>query len=323
MANHCDIHSTGVHNHHNGRSFHNNRKVLMIALVITGTIMIVEVVGGVLSNSLALLSDAGHMFTDLLALLLSFLAISYAARPPTKTKTYGFYRMEILAALINGVVLILISFYIFWEAYQRLIEPASIKGHIMLYVAIVGLVANIVSAMVMHGASHKSLNIRGAFLHVLGDALSSFGVIVGALIIGWTNWTFIDPAISCAISLIILWGAYHLVKDAVDILLEAIPKEINIQELTQELINFDEVLEVHCLHIWAITSGVYALSAHLRVSDMAISSSSHLLEKIQKALRDNFQINHTTIQLESRQYCEDKLYCQQGENCMNVFVKKG
>ena len=321
MAYNCAIHSS--HHHHNGRAFNDSRNVLMIAIVITGTIMVSEVVGGVLSNSLALLSDAGHMFTDLLALLLSFFALSYAAKPPTSSKTYGFYRMEIVAAFINGVILILISFYIFWEAYQRLIEPASIKGRIMLYVAIVGLVANLIAAIVMHRASHESLNIRGAFLHVLGDALSSFGVIVGALIIEWTNWTFIDPAISCAISLVILWGAYHLIKDAVNILLEATPEEVNTQELTQSLINFKEVQEVHCLHIWAITSGVYALSAHLRVSDMTISSSSTLLEKIRNALRDNFQISHTTIQLESQpSYCEDEMYCQQGQNCMNVFGKK-
>jgi len=322
MAHNHTNHCSDEHRHY-GPSLHDNRRALKIALFITGIIMVVEVVGGVLSNSLALLSDAGHMLTDLLALVLSFLALSYASRPPTSTKTYGFYRLEILAALTNGATLILISLYIFWEAYQRLIEPVDVKGQIMLYVALIGLVANLIAAVAMQRASRDSLNIRGAFLHVLGDALSSIGVIVGALIIQWTNWMVIDPIISFVIGIVILWGAYQLVRDSANILLEATPKEINAKELMQALLTLDDIQEIHCLHIWAITSGVYALSAHVRVSDMTISSSSTLLEKIQRTLREDFHINHTTIQFESKPYCEEELYCVQGQNCMKVFDHKG
>ncbi|HLC16909.1 MAG TPA: cation diffusion facilitator family transporter [Thermodesulfovibrionia bacterium] len=316
-TNHCSEH------HHHGRSLQDNRRALKIALAVTGLIMIVEVAGGIFSNSLALLSDAGHMLTDLLALVLSFLALSYASRPPTSTKTYGFYRLEILAALTNGVILILISLYIFWEAYKRLITPVDVKGQIMLYVALVGLVANLIAAVAMQRVSRDSLNIRSAFLHILGDALSSVGVIVAALIIKWTDLMIIDPIISFVISVVILFGAYQLVRDSANILLEAAPKEINPKELMQTLLTLDEVQEIHCLHIWAITSGVYALSAHVRVSDMAISSSLTLLEKIQNTLRDDFHINHTTIQFESKPGCEEELNCVQGQNCMRVFNHQG
>jgi len=270
--------------------------------------MVVEAVGGFLANSLALLSDAGHMLTDVMALLLSLFALQLATRPLSSTRTYGFYRMEILAALVNGTALIFISGFILYEAYQRFAVPQVVETGIMLPVAMIGLVANGVAALVMVRSSKESLNIRGAYLHILGDALSSLGVIVGGIIIYFTEWFVVDPIISAIICMVILRGAYILVRDSVNILLEAVPKEVDLEELQRALRTIPGVNDLHHVHLWTITSGRHALSAHVLLDDVMLSRAGEILVDINQLLRDKFRISHTTIQFEC-QNCEEGFTC--------------
>jgi len=288
-------------------SFHQSN--LLIALFITGAIMVAELIGGLLSNSLALLSDAGHMFMDILALLLSFFALRFATRPATEKQTFGFYRLEILAALINGTVLLVLSLFIFYEAYQRFIEPREIRGFLMLGVAAIGLGANIVSALVLRPGSHENLNVKGAFLHVVGDLISSLGVILAGAIILLTGWRRVDSIISFVIGVIILIGAYRLVMESVHILLESTPKEIALNEVIDGVKTIEGVRDLHHVHLWTITSGIYALSAHVLIEDQMTSRSSQILEDINRFLREKFNIDHTTIQFEC-EACETGFVCR-------------
>ena len=293
--------------HTHSSSLH--QRNLLIALFVTGTIMVAEVIGGLLSNSLALLSDAGHMLMDILALLLSFLALRFATRPATERQTFGFYRLEILAALINGTVLLGLSLFIFYEAYQRFIEPREIKGLLMLGVAAIGLGANMVSALVLRAGSHKSLNVKGAFLHVIGDLLSSVGVIIGGAIILLTGWERVDAIISFVIGGIILVGAYKLVMESVHILLESTPKDVDLSEVIRGAKAIEGVRDLHHVHLWTITSGIYALSAHVLIEDQMTSRSSQILEDVNTFLRDRFHIDHTTIQFEC-ETCQTDFVCR-------------
>jgi cobalt-zinc-cadmium efflux system protein len=298
-----------IHRIDHARLASSHQHNLLIALVITGAIMVAEAIGGLLSNSLALLSDAGHMLMDILALLLSFFAVRFATRPATEKQTFGFYRLEILAALINGTALFVLSLYIFYEAYQRLIEPREIKGLLMVSVATIGLGANIVSALVLRSGSHESLNVRGAFLHVMGDLLSSIGVIVGGAIILLTGWKRIDSIISFIIGAIILIGAYKLVMESVHILLESTPKDIDLSKVVEGIKGIEGVRDLHHVHLWTITSGIYALSTHILIEDQMISRSSQILEDINRFLRRRFNIDHTTIQFEC-EACETDFVCR-------------
>ncbi len=271
-------------------------------MLVTGVILAAEVVGGILTNSLALLSDAGHMLTDLLALGLSYFAISIARRPPTDEKTYGFHRMEILAALANGATLVVICVLIFYEAYQRISNPPEVKTTGMLIIAVIGLVANLISAVLLSGHG-GSLNVRGAFLHVVGDALSSVGIIIGGVVIVFTGWFWVDPLISAGIGIIIVFGAYHLVRESIDILLEATPGHIVLEDVRGALQSIPGVLDVHDLHVWCLTPQICSLSTHLVITDVMTSRSDQTLRQINGLLADRFQIEHTTIQFEC-DHCE-------------------
>ncbi len=286
------------HDHNRAHAGEGGRRDLLIALAITVLMMVVEVIGGLLSNSLALLSDAGHMLTDNLALLLSFFAMKFASMPATERRTFGFYRLEILAALLNGVVLVLLSIYIIYEAYLRLTHPQPVKGTLMLVVAIVGLVANIIGALFLVKHSHTNLNIRGAYLHIIGDALSSVGVVIGGLVILYTGWSLIDPILSILISLVIIYGAWSLVRESVSILLESVPSHISIDRLTSEIAKVRGVREAYHIHVWTITSGVYAMSAHVVIDDQLVSGSRDIIKEIRNVLAEKFNVVHSTIQLE-------------------------
>ncbi|MGQ9693489.1 MAG: cation diffusion facilitator family transporter [Thermodesulfobacteriota bacterium] len=296
------------HNHNHNHAYKMSRRALWWAIVLTGSIMVVEFVGGWWANSLALISDAGHMLTDLMALLLSLFALQLTMRPPSATKTFGLYRMEILAALINGATLIMISGYIFYEAYQRWQKPPAVEGSLMVPVALLGLFANGLAGLILMRQSQGNLNLRGAYLHILGDALSSLGVILAGVIIYFTNYYFIDPLISIAICLLILRGAFFLVKDAVNILLEAVPQNMNLVNVQEALLAIPGVKSLHHLHVWTISSGRHALSAHVLVGDMQTRSTDQILKEINQTLQERFQIAHSTIQFE----CED---CQEGWTC--------
>jgi len=284
------------------------KKDLLIAFSITLLMMVAEVIGGLLSNSLALLSDAGHMLTDNLALLLSFFAMTFASLPATDRKTFGFYRLEILAAFVNGIVLVLISLYIIYHAYLRMIHPQPVQGMLMLAIAVIGLVANIIGALFLFKHSHTSLNIRGAYLHIVGDALSSVGVVIGGVIILYTGWYLIDPILSIMISLVIIFGAWSLVKESVNILLESAPAHINIDTIAAEIAKIKGVREAYHIHLWSITSCVYALSAHVLIDDQMVSGSRELNDRIRMLLSEKFKILHSTIQLE----CEK---CDMNPSC--------
>jgi cobalt-zinc-cadmium efflux system protein len=274
------------------------KRGLLIALSITLLMMVAEVVGGILSNSLALLSDAGHMFTDTLALALSFFAMKFAEMPATEKKTFGFYRLEILAALVNGSVLVLISLYIIYQAYQRVLHPQPVQGLLMLVVAALGLLVNIAGAMFLMKFRKTNLNIRGAFLHIIGDAVSSVGVIAGGVIIFYTGWYLIDPLLSILIALGIIFGAGQLVMESVNVLLESAPSHVNIEAVAREIEKVRGVREAYHIHVWTITSGVYALSAHVIIDDQLVSGSRELLDTVRTMLAERFKILHSTIQIE-------------------------
>lgn len=309
-----DRHSGDAHGHEHGHNHdvrfpgNGGKRDLLIAVSITALMMAAEAIGGILSNSLALLSDAGHMFTDNLALLLSFFAMKFAAMPATDRKTFGFYRLEILAAFVNGVVLVIIAFYIMYEAYLRILHPQPVAGTLMLVVAAIGLVANIVGAVVLNKHSNTSLNLRGAYLHILGDALSSVGVVFGGLIIIYSGWYMIDPVLSILISLVIIYGAWALVKESVSILLESVPSHVNIESVAAEIEKLEGVREAYHIHIWTITSGVYAMSAHVIIDDQLVSRNRDLLDRIRGIVSEKFKVQHITIQIE----CEK---CELGSIC--------
>jgi cobalt-zinc-cadmium efflux system protein len=283
------------HEHHADAS---TRRPLIITLVLVLVIMVAEVIGGLVSNSLALLSDAGHMLTDALAITLSLFAMNLARRPATLKKTYGYHRAEILAAFANGAILILLSAYIFYEAVKRFSAEPEIKTPVMLVVAIIGLIANLVGMFLLRQGSGKSINVRAAFWHIIGDTLSSVGVIAAAIIIYFTGWTAADPIIAIVIGVVILWGAVRIVRESVDILLESVPKEVKIEEVTAAVKKIEGVEDLHEIHIWTLTSGIYALSAHLKITDQTVSASCDILIKVNEVLEHSFNITHTTLQME-------------------------
>lgn len=273
---------------------------MMLALGITITFALVEVAGGWLSGSLALLSDSGHMFTDVLALALSLWAGFAATRMANERQTFGLLRVEILVAMVNGVALAVISILIAYEAIQRLQNPVVIEGELMLIVAIIGLFANLAGVMILKENAERNLNVKGAFLHIFGDLLSSVGVIVAALLVFLYDLRWADPAISFVISAIILFGAYRIVAQSVYILLEFAPGHVDLAEVRAELMKVSGVIDVHDMHAWTLASGIYALSAHIQVEDRPISACSCVLRDCERILKDGFDITHTTLQLEAQ-----------------------
>jgi cobalt-zinc-cadmium efflux system protein len=299
-----------AHAHHgpgHGRPVGGYQKPLFIALGITSVVMIAEFVGGLLANSLALLSDAAHMLADVLALLLSIVAFRFSSRPPTNRTTFGFYRLEIFAAQINGGILVFLSLFIFYEAYHRLLEPEPIKSLLMMIVAAIGLLANATSALVLHKSSRKNLNVKAAFLHIMGDLFSSAGVIIGGIVIYVTGWFAVDPILSIMIGLIILKGAYGVVKETAVVLLEAVPKHIKLEKLIREVENIEGVESFHDVHVWTITSGLYALSGHVQIQDQRISESTQIMEAVKQYLAQRYHIDHTTLQFECEACAPDQV----------------
>ena len=282
------------HDHHHPQA--HNRRRLVVVMALTVTYMLAEAVGGFLTNSLALLSDAGHMLADVASLGLAWLALRFAARPITTKKTYGYYRIEILAALANGVTLVAISLLIAYEAIHRLRQPEPVAGFEMLLIAAGGLLVNAFSALLLHGASRENLNMRGAFLHITGDALGSVGAIIAGLLIWRWGWTLADPIISFVVCGLIVFSSWHLIHESVNILLEGTPPHISINSVVEAMHAVKGVADVHELHVWAISSGKEALSAHVTLDPGAAHRAT--LEALQEALRERFNITHVTIQIE-------------------------
>jgi len=285
-----------MNNHRRSRL--SSQRALGVVLGITVSFFVAEVVGGVLTNSLALLADAGHMLSDVLALGMSMFAIWLAMRPATATRTFGFHRVEILAALANGITLVLIALYIFWEAAHRLQEPPDVRSLPMLVVATAGLGANLASGAILYGHRRDSLNVRAAFLHVLGDALGSVGAISAGAIMLTTGWFLADPIISVVIGGLILVSSWRPLRESLAVLLEAAPPHLDVGQLERALTAVPGVEGVHDLHVWTVTSGFVALSCHCELDGQR--DSDQVLLDLFSLIHERFGIQHVTIQPETR-----------------------
>lgn len=284
-----------------------NKGRLRLVFGLTATYLVAEVVGGIVTGSLALLADAGHMLTDVGGLGLALMAIGYAERPATPSRTYGYYRAEILAALANAVILIVISFYILFEAYRRFKSPPEVQSGLMLIVGSLGLVINIIGAVILRRSAQESLNLKGAYFEVISDLLTSVGVILGAVIMITTKWYYADPIISAGIGLFILPRTWVLLKEAVGVLLEGTPKDVNIESVRAALAATTGVGGVHDLHVWSLTSGTNAMSVHVVLAEG--SAYAEVLAQVHARLTKDFPIAHATVQVEPAgwSHCESHL----------------
>lgn len=280
---------------------HAPMRSLRIALTMTAVLLVVEVIGGFLSNSIALLADAGHMLTDVAALGLSLFVAWFSRQPPTPTKSFGYLRWEILAAFINGAALLLISVAIVVESILRLRNPQPVEGGLMLWIALAGLVINVVSARILHPTSQSNMNVRGAYLHVLGDLLASVGTVIAAILIRYTGWLQADPIASFVTTALIMRGAWGLVRESVDILLEAVPKHIDLEAVREQLKAIPGIEAVHDLHVWSVSPRMVAMSAHAICRNT--DTQQHVLEHIHDAMA-LFGIGHITVQLEQTEMSE-------------------
>lgn len=279
--------------------------------------MVVEAVGGLLTGSLALISDAGHMLSDAGALALAVLANWYAARPPTLQRTYGFYRAEILAAFVNGLALVGISAFVIYEAWRRLQQPPEIKTLPMLAVAAVGLTINLFGLSMLYGGRQTNLNVRAALLHVLGDAVSSVGVMVGAVLMHLTGIYIFDPILSALISVGIVISAWQLLRHAGDILMESVPSGIDLMKVREAILSVPDVLSVHDLHIWTLATGFVAFSGHVVVDpSVGVEGCQERLLQIREILREGFGIAHSTVQLEAPYLPDEAIHCVGDPRCL-------
>jgi cobalt-zinc-cadmium efflux system protein len=287
------------HSHDNS----NMRRVL-IALVLTGSFMVVEVIGGILSGSLALLADAGHMLTDTMALGLAAAAFQVSKRPADVKRTYGYQRFQILAAFVNGLSLLFIVGWILYEAVDRLRHPAEVLGQTMLIVAAIGLLVNIIAFVVLHGGDRENLNIRGAAMHVVGDLLGSIAAIIAAFVIIYTGWTPIDPILSVAVALLILRSAWVLVKHSAHVLLEGAPDSLDMDSMQAQLIaEVPTVASIHHVHVWGLTPQDLMLTMHVRLTTEP-GNPTDCIRRIKEVLREQYGIGHSTIEIETED-CAD------------------
>jgi len=276
---------------------------LLLAVLLSAGTLVLEIAGGILSGSLALLSDAVHVLLDLLSLLLSYGAIRVALLPPTDTRTFGWHRVEVFAALINGLTMLAVSLGILYAAWGRYLHPVAVESGLLFVVAAVGLVLNGVSAVALHRGAEGDLNVRSAFLHVIGDTLSSVGVVVGAVVMAWTGWYRADAVISAGIGLLVLWGTVRILRDALRMLLEGTPPGLDAGKVTETIRAVDGVDRVHRLHLWSICSHIPVLSAHVEISPSHVSRRGEVLEAIRASLRAEYHIDHVTLQAECGSGC--------------------
>lgn len=296
--------------HSHDHSHSNNKSALLWSFILIFSFMIVEVIGGFLTNSLALLSDAGHMLSDAAALGLSLIAFNIGEKVANKQKTFGYKRFEILAAFLNGLTLIIISLYIFWEAFQRFQDPPQVSMGMMI-VATIGLIVNLfVAWILLRGDTEENLNLRSAFLHVLGDLLGSVGAIIAGLLIYFFNWNIADPIASVLVALLIVSTGFRVTKDSFHVLMEGKPKDIDVTELREELLKLPNVIDVHDLHVWSITNEFPAMSCHMVVEKD--TDRDQLLKLAIGEIKSKYHINHSTIQMEG-----DAILPHEDEDCCN------
>ncbi|MFQ5481282.1 MAG: cation diffusion facilitator family transporter [Nitrospinaceae bacterium] len=285
---------------------------LQWAIALTFLVLCAEAVGGWLANSLALLSDAAHMFMDVLSLSMSWLALKLAAQPTSPTKTFGYHRTEIFAGLLNGIFLLAMAAMIFWEAVERSLNPHPVDTGIMITVACFGLVTNLVVLMFLKKPvdHHHDLNLKSAWLHVIGDTLASVAVIVGGTVMYYSGLYWLDSAIAAGVALLLVWGAKSLVGEAVHILLEGVPRGVSLKEVKRELNAIPAVKDIHEMHIWCICSNIYALSTHALINDQKINQTESILLDIRTCLAEKFNITHSTIQFEASPCGHSQLSCE-------------
>ncbi|KGR85388.1 cation diffusion facilitator family transporter [Lysinibacillus odysseyi] len=294
------------HGHDHSHVHTSNKKVLFVSFLIIASFMVVEVIGGLLTNSLALLSDAGHMLSDAFSLAIALTAFKLAEKATSQAKTFGYKRFEILAALLNGATLIVIALFIFYEAINRFQSPPEVASFGMLTISFIGLVVNIIVAVYMFksGDTEGNLNMRGAFSHVISDMLGSIGAIIAALLIIFFGWQWADPLASVIVALLVLRSGIGITRSAVHVLMEGTPASVDLQAVRAEIEDFPEVINLHEIHVWSITSDYVALNAHIVVADtMTVAESSSLLEKIKHSLL-HLGIHHMTIQVETETTCD-------------------
>jgi cobalt-zinc-cadmium efflux system protein len=283
-----------AHSHHHGAT----GSVLRWSLVATFAFVIVEVIAGLKAHSLALLSDAGHNFTDAGAILLAWVGYYMQSKPADEIKTYGYHRAGVLSAFVNALTLLALSAWIFYESIVRLSHPESVHENIMIVVAALGLVVNSAIMLGLRSASKHDLNVRSAFVHMLGDALGCFAIIAGAIVIHYTGWVQLDPLLSIVIGILIVWTARDIVRESLNILLEGLPRGIGLRDVTASMRGVEGVLDVHDLHIWSLGSSTHALSCHVLIEDVPPSASDAILQRVNGMLAERFHISHTTVQFE-------------------------
>lgn len=284
-----------------------------LALFITLAFVVLEALAGLFANSLALLTDAAHNFTDAIALILSWVALRLALRPANASRTFGYHRAGILVALVNSTTLVLIALGIFYEAYRRLVDPPEVNAPVLIGVGTIALLVNLVTAWLVHQGSQNDLNLRSAFVHLMGDVLSTLGAILAGIAILFTGWYWLDPLVSVLIGLLILWNAWGILRQTLNILLESSPEDIDVDELVGSLRQVEGVIDVHDLHVWSINQSWRMLSAHIVSEDIPISESAAILERVNAFLADKYNIQHTTLQLECVDCNSNMLYCEAGE----------
>jgi cobalt-zinc-cadmium efflux system protein len=297
-----------THTHLNNLTSQTTRR-LALSLGLTAAFVVVEIIAGIFGNSLALLTDAAHNFTDVLALGLSWYALRIATQPAHSGKTFGYHRVGILVAMVNSTTLVLIALGIFYEAYHRFITPQQVNVPILIGVGIVAFLVNAGTAWLVKSGSEHDLNLRSAFLHLMGDVLSTIGAVIAGIIIAFTNWNWLDPLVSVLIGAFILWNAWGILKQAINILLENAPESFDMDSMVNDLRNVDGVRDVHDLHVWSINENLRALSAHIITDDVLVSAGSPIQRNLNEILAHKYNIRHATLQLECECVGENVLYC--------------
>jgi len=301
-------------NHHHEHGFTAGRK-LKYAVFLSISIFVAEIIGGILSNSLALLSDAGHVLADIIALGLSWYGVRQAERPANSRMTFGYHRVGVLVAIINASAIFLIAAFILYEAYNRFQEPPEVKSQLMMIVAMAGLIANIIITTWLRKEQRGNINIRSAFWHAAGDALASIGVIIGGLIILLTGQFWVDPAISVLISLIILWAAWSIFREGIRVLLEATPRDVDVLAMINTLKQIPGVKDIHDVHVWSITPELRAMNGHVLIEDVQTSKAEEIRARIEKVVREQYRIGHTTLQMECQKCESTEAFCRLDSTC--------
>jgi len=271
--------------------------------------VVIEAGAGIFANSLALLTDAAHNLTDVIALGLTWFAVHITAQPANAQKTYGYHRAGILVALLNSTTLVLISLGIFYEAYRRFLNPPEVQSGILISVGLIAVVINLITALLVHQGSQNDLNLRSAFVHLMGDVLSTIGAVIAGVIMYFTNANWLDPLVSVLIGFLILYNAWGILRDAVDILLESTPRDVNIKNMVADIAQVDGVLGIHDIHVWSLTQSLRTMSAHILTADLHISAGADIQRRISEIVLDRYNIAHATLQLECVDCFPDSLYC--------------